>query len=286
MSNQKTKILVFDCETGGLDPQNHTCLSMAFVVADLKTGKISDRLYIELKEPPGPNGESTYHVTGKALSINNIDLKKHYEKALVPEDAVGKINDFVKKNFKKERPVLAGHNVPFDIGFLKYLYTKVGANYESFFHYHYQDTLPILRFLVALGIVPGKACTLGGARLHFGIKSKKGSKAHHALTDCEDTAVLFSKLVECLTHDDEEDDGDTVERQKQKPKKSKRKSKKNDEESEEKVELDDEDEQDDESQTVEELKDDEEGDEDNDLDDEDGDDEDDDLDDWDDEEDD
>lgn len=313
-----TKILIFDTETGGFDPSKVSCLTAGFVVADIKTGKITDKLYIECNE-----ADDVYRVSAGALRVNKLDIVKHDKNAIGPEEAVGKIVDFIKKNFKG-KPIPGGQNTPFDINFLKELFRKGGADYEDFFHYAYHDTMPILRFLAALGLIPAGAQKLDGARKHFDIKTKRG-KAHNALDDCEATAMLFAKLSEFFVggaaedaDDGEEEEEETKKSSKKTTKKSSKKkddekksskktSKKKDEEEEEddedfdlddeeELDLDDdeegeggdeEDEEEDEDETPDELEDDEDEDEEDDEDedeeeegDDDEDEDDDDLDDW------
>ena len=207
------KVLVFDTETGGLDSNEHDVLTLGFVAADIVSGKIHDKLYIEVSH-------DTYRVTGKALQVNGIDLVKHHKKALTEKDAVGQIVDFIKKNFKGNIPVTpAGQNLPFDEGFVKKLFEKAGAKYNDFIHYSYLDTMPVLRFLAKLGVIPDSACRLQGAKKHFDVKQKRGS-SHNAIGDAEATVAIFAKLAELVnpSEDKAKDDVEETEEE-QKPKK-------------------------------------------------------------------
>ncbi len=230
-NKNENNILIFDTETGGLDPLNTSLLTIGFVVSNIRTGKIVDKLYLECSE-----ADWVYRVTAGALKVNKIkDLVKHDKNADNPEAAVGKIVDFLKKNFSKLPVPPAGQNTPFDIGFVRELFRKAGANYNDFFHYSYHDTMPILRFLAALGVIPPSAVRLNGARKFFELKTKRGT-AHNALDDCEATAMLFAKLADMFdggnkTPDELDDDED--EKPATKKKASKKKSKKADDEEEE-----------------------------------------------------
>lgn len=208
------KILILDTETGGLDPTKYSCLTAALVAVDLNKKKVIDKLYVQFKH-------DVYRVHPKALEVNRIDLIKHDKEALPVKEAVGKIVDFIQKNFKGAMPARpGGQNYPFDEGFLKVLFAEAGADFSKFVHYSYLDTLPILRLMATFDIIPESACRLDGARKQFNIQSKKGGQAHHAMTDVEDTISLFSILAEILqgggtkAKDDNEDDESEVEQTK------------------------------------------------------------------------
>lgn len=219
------KVLILDTETGGLNPKDYSLLTIGMIAVDIENAKVLGKEYIEIKH-------DIYHVHPKALEVNKLDLVKHHngKNALSPKDAVGKFVDFVKKHFKDdEMPAPpAGHNYPFDESFLKELFRQAGANYEKFVSYQSIDTLALLRMLAALDIIPGSACRLDGARKHFGIMSKRGGQAHNALTDCEDTLTLLSKLSELLLKDnptsEETEEEEEVKEDKSPPAKSTKKT--------------------------------------------------------------
>lgn len=297
MARKSNKILVLDTETGGLDPSNASLLTVGMIAADYGTGKVHDQLYLEIKH-------DIYEVAAGALRVNKIkDLVKHDKSAVSCKDAVGQIVDFLEKNFKKSVPVAPfGQNINFDIGFMKQLFKKANADYNDFFSYQYLDTMPILRFLAMLDVIPQSAVKLDGARKHFNIKTKRGA-AHNALDDCEATLALIRALADLFIGggEDIEEEAEEEKSAKKKAKKSKKKSspgekkgkkKKKEEEPEEEEDelvLDDEEEDEDEDEdTPEELEeedeDEEEEDEDEEDEDDDEDEDEDELDDWDDEE--
>jgi DNA polymerase III epsilon subunit-like protein len=191
------------------------------VAAEVNTGKVLDKLYLEVKH-------DVYRVTGKALEINGINLAKHNKKAVSVDNAVGQIVDFIKKNFKGNIPVTpVGHNLPFDEGFVKAIFEKANAQYGKFISYQYIDTMPVLRLLASLGIVPDSACKLQGAKTHFGIQQKRGA-AHNAIGDAEATTSVLAKLAELLSGDKTEPDKNEEEAEEveEKPKKKRGRPKK------------------------------------------------------------
>lgn len=292
-------ILVFDTETGGFDPQTNSLLTVAFAAVNPKTWQIIDTIDLKIKR-------DVYHVTGGALRVNKIDINKlnSDKKSLSPADAVQTIIEFLQKNFKKLPAKPAGQNTPFDIGFVTKLFEDVGAVYNDFIHYAYLDTMPVLRLLNLLGDIPDSACSLQGAKRHFGIKQKRGA-AHDALGDVEATVELFRELCKGLgagegavdDDDDYDEDGDegtdeadaeeAAEESKSKKKGKKKAPTKKKGKKAVDDEDDDDDEDDEEPEDLDELEDDEEDedeeeeeDEDEEDDDEDEDDEDEDDDDW------
>src|SRR5690349_1317310 len=112
-----TKLLVIDTETGGIDPDRHSLLSLAAAVwAD---GCLEGEIEIFVAEPD-------ITVTARALEINRIDLVEHARKAVAPAEALAHLLGFVADHFQSdlaagEQVVLVGHNVGFDIGFLRRL---------------------------------------------------------------------------------------------------------------------------------------------------------------------
>lgn len=177
----KQKIIVFDTETGGLDPQEHSLLQVGIMVCE--NGIILDKLKINIVQ-------DEYIVTKRAMEINGIDLDTHT--GSTPAQAVEELTAFVKKHFKKPAQVL-GHNVPFDVGFLKELFKSVDANYDKVFSYRLLDTSSIARFLIFAGIIPDGG-SLGQLAKQFNIDFDQDT-LHDALVDCEVTYKLLIEMT-------------------------------------------------------------------------------------------
>src|SRR5687768_3005895 len=112
------RLLIIDTETGGIDPSVHSLLSLAAVVWE--DGRLGGSVEILVAEP-------VISVSPEAMRINRIDLGVHGQKALSTAEAVAAFEAFIRHEFQEaftcgERVVLAGHNVGFDVGFLKRLY--------------------------------------------------------------------------------------------------------------------------------------------------------------------
>ena len=122
-----TKILVFDVETSGLWPswdspdpsinpktgERYQILSIAMIVADWETLEERDRLYVEFKW----DGTSIW--SEGAERVHGL-TKAHLEEVGVDkEEGFCQIIEFILKHFDRFPPNVAGHNVIFDILFLK-----------------------------------------------------------------------------------------------------------------------------------------------------------------------
>lgn len=181
------RMLVFDTETGGIDPMTNSILSLGAVVWD--DGVLGAEFEVRIKEP-------TLSLTIEAMAINKIDLVEHAKTALPPVEAMKKLRNFLKKHFKGEPKIpLVGHNVAFDIGFLKRLCRLSDENYDALFSHRSTDTAGILRFMALAGRSNLSGAGLDEALAHFDV-AVNGSLRHTALEDARATAVLLTKLVE------------------------------------------------------------------------------------------
>jgi len=181
------RFLVVDTETGGLDPAAHSLLTLAAVVwAD---GAVGDSLALAIREP-------NIVAEPRSLEINRVDVEKLKADGLAPAEAVKRLDGFIAAHFGSgEKPVLAGHNIGFDVGFLKRLYRLAQRDYETAFSHRTVDTAGILRFLSLVGRLDLASGSSTEAFDHFGIAPPEPLR-HTALGDALATAALLTKLVE------------------------------------------------------------------------------------------
>lgn len=185
-----TKILVIDTETGGVDPLTHSLLSLAGVVWEDGVG-IAEIALDVLEDP--------LVVTGRAMEINRIDLGAHAKSALPSPTAARALRSFVEQHFSRElrdggKVPIAGHNVGFDIGFLKRLGRVSGVELEDIFSHRTLDTAGIVRFLALAQVLPLSDAGSSEAFDYFGISIPEGDR-HTALGDARATARLLTCLV-------------------------------------------------------------------------------------------
>ncbi len=227
------RLLIIDTETGGLDPRKNAILEVAGVVWERnpgQAGRILGKFRYAVDDPKGI-------CEPRALEINGIDLATH--KGMAPEVVVALIEDFIQQIYLDDydgafhllmnprvggcpcidKIVLGGHNVAFDVGFLKRLYDLadiprgfVGffkrlyrlvvpsdshdSRYEKVFSHRTIDTCGVVRYLVLAGALPLDGAGSQEAFEYFGLTPEK---AHTALGDAEATAKLLDKLIETMT---------------------------------------------------------------------------------------
>lgn len=181
------RLLFIDTETGGLDPDKHSLLTLALVVWE-------DRNIIDSLEIAVNDGVNC--VTQEALSINKIDIGKHLQTALSMPEAIDQVMSFTGKHFTgKEKITLAGHNVHFDAGFLKKFFSANHIDFSEIFSHRLIDTSSILHYLYLAGRIEKKAISSDDAFALFDIEVEG---RHTALGDATATVKLFSKLLDLM----------------------------------------------------------------------------------------
>ncbi len=180
--------LFLDTETGGLDPERHSLLSIGLVVGD--EGEVRHSLEILLKH-------DTYVVDGPALRVNRIDLAAHHQRALEAPVAFSVLDVFLTQYFpcKHEPIVLVGHNVAFDRAFLKRFWEARGQAFEPRFSHRLVDTHALAAGLRDAGRLRVEDLSSDALFAHFGIDVPSDQR-HTALGDALATFQLYWKLVE------------------------------------------------------------------------------------------
>ena len=116
MNNIANERFVFiDTETGGVIPTKHSLLSVGLVIWEKSLGIIDKKeIFIKSKR---------YVVTEKAKSLNKFNREAHNKVAIEPTEAISEILNFTRKYFDENTAIpIVGHNVQFDVNFLKQLF--------------------------------------------------------------------------------------------------------------------------------------------------------------------
>jgi DNA polymerase III subunit epsilon len=177
------RILVLDTETGGLDPSTDALLSIGLV--DFQDGEVLRTEEI-LVDPEG------LACNPKALAVNQIDLDVHCGYSVTRAEAAERIRDFCAP---MGRPIIAGHNVQFDIGFIRKLFAPDVLRRTV--SHRVLDTMQVLCFLGHAGLIPPDIAKLDQAMAHFGI-TMPADKRHTALGDALVTAELYRRLLNTI----------------------------------------------------------------------------------------
>lgn len=181
-----------DCETTGLDPLKNEVIELS--VRRMTDGK-----------------QKTWFI--KPKNINNIDLASlklnHHllddllhktsegrEKYKNQEDVLIEVENFLNEDGQatKDR-IPMGHNVGFDVTFLKQLWNNNNAADTYPFGYHTVDTM-IMEFMTDLAKGQMKdSYSLSAISKHYGVKNEK---AHSADADVKCTAKVFEIQIDSL----------------------------------------------------------------------------------------
>lgn len=187
--SKKQKFLVVDTETGGLDCDNHSLLSVAGISWE-PNGEVVPVFDLYVKE-------DEINAIDKALKINKIDLNEVKEKGFSPSMAVARIRGRLDAHFGlKRRPIqLVAHNAPFDLGFLRRLYRLAGEDMSKDFRSRALDTCSILQFLMLSGKVEGYRASADTLFKAAGVEIEEKDR-HTAFGDAYATAKSLNIILE------------------------------------------------------------------------------------------
>ena len=184
----KQRFLVVDTETGGLDPEQHSILSIAGVLWE-PNGEIETLFNFYVNEP-----ELSY--VSRAMEVNKIDINDVKAQGLTPKQSVLAIRASLDKVLGPKRRAiqLVAHNAPFDMGFIRRLYALAGEDFGKDFRNRALDTCSILQFLMLSGKVSGYRASGDVLFEAAGVKIDEKDR-HTALGDAMATAKSINYLV-------------------------------------------------------------------------------------------
>lgn len=188
--------LVFDFETGGTDPRTTAATEIGCLMVDGNTLEFKET-YQSLIKPFSEElqyTEAAFKVTGLSLDILNNEGK---DIKLV----VSEIEDYILRNTpykdQKYKPVLVGHNVQFDIGYLSQIFlfckkdfSKLISTTKDIYGTPYPSYIDTIELTAqALGHKEDlKNWKLSTICEYLGIEL---NDAHRAMNDVYSTAELF-----------------------------------------------------------------------------------------------
>jgi len=176
------KVLCIDTETGGLDPEKHSILSIAAIVGDLDTGEKFETFYTLVKSP-------TYNVTPKAMEVNKLNLDECKKDGLEPSEIAIKLMDMWTGHGCS---IIAGHNVTFDKRMLaSQIFNCSLSEFESNFTYRILDSITISMLFAGTEAKSGNS--LKQLCEAWNIKSNNPNY-HNALYDADICFDLLSKF--------------------------------------------------------------------------------------------
>ena len=181
----RSRILVLDTETGGLNPDQHSLLSIGLVSWDQRHQR---ELFV---------AEPQLRFDPRSMEVNGIDLDWIRREGLHPLRACEALEAFIDE-IEAPRPFLiAGHNISFDLAFIRRLYRVAQRPLPSAFSHRSIDTHTLLWALAAVGRLPKEACSSDGAFRHFDVAPPQELR-HTALGDAVATRALLERLLDEL----------------------------------------------------------------------------------------
>lgn len=186
--------LFVDTETGGLTPQ-HSLLTVSCIGVDenfniIPVPATAPGLYLRIKH-------EEYALTAGALSVNKIDLSQHHAAGISLQDARSALQYFIDDVLRrsgKKRLVPAGHNVGFDVQFIR-ANLLTDREWDEIFTYPALDTAAVARFLTAGGMHDGGYSL---KRLRDKFVPHMSGDLHNAEVDNLITIELAKKFVSLL----------------------------------------------------------------------------------------
>jgi len=186
--------IILDVETGGIDPVEQSLLTGYLQLLDDGLNQISDFTFA-LKN-------NTYRVSATSLDINKINLIEH-DKVAESKGAIAvRLYNWLENNLKsKELAIPIGHNVNFDLKFMKenfpYCPQSVSLKkWEDYIHYRTLDTQVVARFLQMAGFISkDNKCSLRDLARELNIKD---TAAHTADGDVAVTLSVLKHLLQTI----------------------------------------------------------------------------------------
>jgi DNA polymerase III subunit epsilon len=179
-------LVAIDTETSGINPFSHQILAVAFV--PLLESLPTKTVYIRHEK-----------ISWTPFARANFERFEHEweNQALHPQIACVEIEQYLAGSFANERATPIGHNVGFDMAFLRQLAFLAGKDEIGGLSHRAVDTHTLLFALALEGIVPPSALSSDGAFRHFGISVPVEAR-HTAYGDAMATRTLFRKITDLL----------------------------------------------------------------------------------------
>jgi DNA polymerase III epsilon subunit-like protein len=186
----KQSVICFDFETGGLDrkegkhAEKYPITEVAMVTFNLDTFEEISRYQTLVK----PYNDLT--LDPEAMNVTGLKVEQLWSEGRELKTVVKEMRDEIKKGGTnaRSRPIMMGHNVPFDMGFLRYIFKDQGMDVNQFINEVQLDTLTLAKMTW-----PGKTrYNLGACMEHAGIQL---IDAHRAMNDVLGTKALFQHMT-------------------------------------------------------------------------------------------
>ena len=186
MNKHNNRYVFIDTETGGTNPEKHSLFSIGLIVWDVHKGIIAEKeFFVASKE---------YRQTKESKRVNKINVEEHNKIAIPPNQVISEMLEYLGEYIEDEETFhIIGHNVQFDIGFIKYLFKECNKSYDKYFSHRSIDTYSVYKTLEISGKIDDSIESSDDAFAYFGIVV---DGRHSAIGDCRATVKLYEKLID------------------------------------------------------------------------------------------
>ncbi len=189
------KLIIVDVESGGLDADKHSLLSVGLVLWSKENWCLDTREFYVLEETLHIGSDLIFQLD-RGYDISKIvNWDRLRQEGKEPSKICQEISMFLLTNNLTTTPMLVGQNVRLDIEFLKRLYRLAGIPHLYPFDFRYIDTQSIAKFLSTIHPNFPSNTSLNSLFDYFDIKVKKSDR-HTALGDALGTAELLTRMIE------------------------------------------------------------------------------------------
>ena len=209
----RNNIIVLDFETGGTDSKLHPITQVGLAVLEPKNLSIIDQ-YEAFVKP-----YNDLEITKKALEVSRVTMEE-INGGIDHVKLIAKLIEIFRKhtppNTRDARPILVGHNFPFDMSFGKALFELKNKDLYDFIDPVYYCTMRMMK-MIDRKVRKDEDYTLTSCCSRFGIKLKS---AHGAMHDVMATSDLFKAIWNSIgTEESRKDKSEEVRGEQQKSRK-------------------------------------------------------------------
>ena len=186
ISLQSNNLAVIDIETSGINPFRHEVLSVALVPLTLSATPCV--VYVRAHE-----------IQWSLFAKKNFEnFSPDWNANAVPAAAAyDEIEQYITQTFEESQVTVIGHNVGFDVAFMRKLAFNAGKDELPRISHRALDTHTMLYLLFLKGQLPSSALSSDGAFDFFGINISDRDR-HTSLGDALATRELVLRLFEML----------------------------------------------------------------------------------------
>ncbi len=196
------RIVVFDCETSGLDPEKHDIIQVAALVlnSNFTPNKEFNPFYIMIKPRHYRIGPEYLEEIKPAMVVNKLSIDKIMNDGFDPDKAAELFEEWWRSIGGEAVDPLC-QNYPFDSSFFKAWLGPI--SFSQFFSRYYRDTYVAARFLNDFADFSNCQRPFTGGfslgKLAKVLKIEFKGTQHDAFSDCLATAETYRRMCSLVS---------------------------------------------------------------------------------------